>query len=119
MYELGADAVTHTFSCESDRGKQRWIREFCAPCPNNIFDDVTTFHQTHSYCILNGRTSLVPYADWVYIGFSCKDISHLNKLHASALRSESPVPSKFALGQFKFDLVSAVLCNAQSRSRDQ
>jgi site-specific DNA-cytosine methylase len=49
-----------------------------------LFDNVLDFQQGTGYDVISQRRRQLPPADAVYLGFSCKDLSHLNKSSSSA-----------------------------------
>ena len=75
MLALGG-AMEHEFSCEMHETKQRFIRRFHAP--KKMFQDVTTLAHM-SLDVISMSQRVVPSVDVVIAGFSCKDVSILNK----------------------------------------
>lgn len=76
--------LRHKFSCDSAPHSQRWIQTQCQPCPDLIYDNVIDIAQGRGYDVLSGTTKPVPPSDFLYVGFSCKDVSHLNKASHTA-----------------------------------
>lgn len=91
-------SLKHTFSCEAQADKQRWIQAVldCGPLKNMdggadssessdaadskgcLFNDIQTLGETHAECITHGQKCKVPRCDIFVIGSSCKDLSKAN-----------------------------------------
>ena len=79
--------VRHVFSCDKATHVQEYIRRRCRPTEASfrLFDDITDIPSLKAFDVLSNRATSVPPSHFVYIGFSCKDVSHLN-VHAGASR---------------------------------
>ena len=53
-------------------------------CPDVLFQDITTFDTGKGFCVLRSKACLLPPVQIVHVGFSCKDVSSLNKHSKSA-----------------------------------
>ena len=91
-------SLKHTFSCEAQADKQRWIQAVldCGPLKNMdggadssessdaadskgcLFNDIQTLGETHAERITHGQKCKVPRCDIFVIGSSCKDLSKAN-----------------------------------------
>lgn len=69
---------THVFSCEIVPAKQRWIMEKCSPRPKCLFENVMDFVGSRARCLIAGQHRAVPGTNVIFMGFSCKDVSHMN-----------------------------------------
>ena len=79
-------ALHHKFSCEILPKNQLWIKQQMeGKCPDHLFEDVLSFPSGRGFCVLAGKTKMLPPAEIVYVGFSCKDVSRMNK-HSSSSR---------------------------------
>lgn len=81
---LGVD-TKHRFSCDSSVPVQRWLKsQFSEDPPDLIFNDVLMFDTAQAYDINSMKSKPIPPVDVVYLGFSCKDVSHLNRSHGNS-----------------------------------
>lgn len=78
LLETFGGSLKHKFSCDISPTAQRWIKQTCR-CPDLLFNDITELPMGHGFDVLSQRQQAVPPCDWLYIGFSCKDVSHLNR----------------------------------------
>ncbi len=69
--------VDHVFSCESDKAKQRFIRENF-PQLRMLFDDVTELGNGRATNVLTETQEEVPRCDIFVAGFVCKSVSMEN-----------------------------------------
>ena len=83
VVDLCGGSVCHIFSSEIAEPKQRWILQMCKP-PKYLFQDVQDFTASRGYCIRSKQLRMIPGTDIIFLGFSCKDVSHQNKGHVSA-----------------------------------
>ena len=78
-------AVRHRFSCDNSVAVQQWIAsQFADSPPDFHFKDVLSFHESAAFDVRSARTKPMPPVDTLYLGFSCKDVSHLNRRHTEA-----------------------------------
>ena len=79
--------VQHVFSCDKAPHVQQYISKRCRPTQGSfrLFDDITDVPSMRAFDVLSGTTKSVPPSHFTYIGFSCKDVSHLN-VNAQASR---------------------------------
>jgi site-specific DNA-cytosine methylase len=75
---------THMFSCEIGPAKQRWIMAMCSLRPKCMFENVMDFYESRARCLIAGQHRAVPGANIIFMGFSCKDVSHMNIYSANA-----------------------------------
>ena len=83
--EVCGGAFYHTFSCEISPKSQLWIQQQMQKCPDHLFEDVTVFSTGKGYCVIGGKTRMLPPAEIVYVGFSLRDVSRMN-IHSSSSR---------------------------------
>lgn len=68
--------VSHTFSCERDKAKQRWIRQQCDP--PLLFADASEMRQPMAFDVISGRPQPVPPVHVLVAGFDCRSVSRMN-----------------------------------------
>jgi site-specific DNA-cytosine methylase len=69
--------VRHVFSVEFNAAKRKWIEENFRP--EFLFESVTDLNQPTVKDLLSQTEVPVPYAHFVWAGFSCKNLSKLNE----------------------------------------
>ena len=67
----------HAFSCENDKGKQKFLLDMF-PDMQHLFADALTVHANNCVDIKTGKSSVAPSATWVAAGFPCDDASGLH-----------------------------------------
>ena len=94
--------LKHVFSCEQNKGKQKWVHSVlaCGPVLGSvdssclsqdqpedsdedaqqacIFADIQTLGQVEAQCVIHNRKCHVPEVDVFICGVSCKDVSRQN-----------------------------------------
>lgn len=83
--EVCGGILHHRFSCEINPQNQLWIQQQMQKCPDHVFEDVTAFSTGKGYCVIGGKTRMLPPSEIIYVGFSCKDVSRMN-IHSASSR---------------------------------
>ena len=74
--EHGIDVkVKHSFACEAEPWKQKWILDNFAP--GLLFDDIKQIFQSHAKDIISGDMKPVPSVHLFAAGFECDSVSSL------------------------------------------
>ena len=69
--------LDHRFSCECEPFKQQWIlRNYNPPF---LFSDICTLGEEYAYCTKSDAQVEVPDCEVFAAGFSCRDVSGMNK----------------------------------------
>lgn len=100
----GRLVVEHTFSCENDTRKQKWIKQNF-PDLRLLFDDVKVLHIGRAYSIVTGEVEDVPQVDIVIAGFVCKSVSTQNAdrdLYADCINDETGMTGETFSGVMKY-----------------
>lgn len=82
-YSCSAD-VEHVFSCDSKAAAQSFILNVCKPLPVSLYTNVLEMGSMRADDQLSGGLQLVRPAGLLIAGFSCTDVSHMNKDHRAA-----------------------------------
>ena len=75
--EVGAVSYRNMFACEITPYKQKFLKAFATP--EAIFDDVTKFGENICFDVKSGGKKVVRPVSTILAGFSCTDVSHMNK----------------------------------------
>ena len=78
MFEHQDVTVEHTFACESSPRIRKWIAANFPP--SHLFGGVEEMAATFAYDYMSGDDQPIPTVDFLVAGFSCKNLSTLNRL---------------------------------------
>jgi site-specific DNA-cytosine methylase len=70
--------VTAKFACDIKPIAQQFIMKFHDPPPTFIFRDVKELSRRTAHDVISQSQQHVPVVSWLFTGFCCTDLSHLN-----------------------------------------